>query len=101
MSNITLAELYFGAYNSSRVEANLRRIGVFCKNMTAYADSERSAECFGRFKSDIKRKGLLIEDFDLLIASIAFVNGCILVTNNEQHFDRIEGLITENWLGAG
>ena len=101
VSNVTLAELYFGAYNSSKVEANLRRIGTFKKHLTVYSDSEESAECFGKFKVDLKKKGRPIEDFDLLIASIAFVNGCILVTNNIQHFDRIDGLITENWLEAG
>ncbi len=99
ISNVTLAELYFGAYNSRKVDANLKRIDLFKKNLTVYSDSDRSAEAFGRFKSKLRSEGRIIEDFDILIASIASVNKCILVTNNPNHFERIEGLKIENWLG--
>jgi len=34
ISNCVLAELYFGAYNSKRVEENLRRIDLFKKEVT-------------------------------------------------------------------
>lgn len=33
---------------------------------------------------------------DILIASIAFANNLILVTNNTAHFKRINGLMFEN-----
>ena len=98
VSNATLAELYFGAYNSQRVDANLKRINIFKKNLTVYSDNNSSAEAFGRFKSKLKSEGKIIEDFDILIASVAFVNNCILVTNNSNHFKRIDGLKVENWL---
>lgn len=99
ISNVTLAELYFGAYNSKKVDANLKRIDLFKKNLIVYSDSDKSAETFGRFKSKLRSEGRIIEDFDILIASIASVNKCILVTNNPNHFQRIEGLKIENWLG--
>ncbi len=98
ISNATLAELYFGAYNSKKVDANLKRINTFKKNLTVYSDSDISAEAFGRFKSKLRSEGKIIEDFDILIASIAFVNNCILVTNNPNHFERIDELKVENWL---
>lgn len=99
VSNATLAELYFGAYNSQKVDANLNRINEFKKNLTIYSDNDASAEAFGRFKSKLRSEGKIIEDFDILIASIAFVNNCILVTNNPNHFERIDELKVENWLG--
>ncbi|MDP3106090.1 MAG: type II toxin-antitoxin system VapC family toxin [Candidatus Methanoperedens sp.] len=99
ISNVTLAELYFGAYNSRKIDANLKRIDLFKQNLTVYSDSDRSAETFGRFKSKLRSEGRIIEDFDIMIASIASVNKCILVTNNPNHFERIEGLKIENWLG--
>ena len=40
----------------------------------------------------------MIEDFDILIASIAIANNCILVTNNIDHFERIDAIQLENWL---
>lgn len=98
ISNATLAELYFGAYNSKKVDANLKRIDEFKKNLTVYSDNDSSAEAFGRFKSKLRSEGKIIEDFDILIASIAFVNNCILVTNNPNHFERIDELKIENWV---
>ena len=98
ISNATLAELYFGAYNSEYTNDNLRNIADFKKNITAYSDSGESAEFFGKIKSELKNSGNIIEDFDILIASIAVANNCVLVTNNPRHFERIEGLQTENWI---
>ncbi len=46
----------------------------------------------------LKKQGDLIEDADILMASIAIVENLVLVTNNIKHFERIEGLATENWL---
>ena len=97
ISNATLGELYFGAYNSKKVEENLKRITVFKNHLTVYPDSEESAKIFGKFKSRLKSEGDIIEDFDILIASIAFVNNCILVTNNPKHFQGIKELRVENW----
>ena len=36
-------------------------------------------------------------DFDLILAATALSQNLILVTNNERHFCRIEGLKIENW----
>nr|QNO48015.1 tRNA(fMet)-specific endonuclease VapC [Methanosarcinales archaeon ANME-2c ERB4] len=99
ISNATLAELYFGAYNSQKVDANLQRINEFKKNLIVYSDNNASAKAFGRFKSKLRSEGNIIEDFDILIASVAFVNNCTLVTNNPNHFERIDELNVENWLG--
>ena len=98
ISNATLAELYFGAYNSQNVDSNIKLIEAFKKNLIVYSDSDISAEAFGRFKSKLRAKGKIIEDFDILIASIAYSNNCILVTNNPDHFERIDELKIENWL---
>ena len=46
----------------------------------------------------LKKQGNLIEDADILMASIAIVENLVLVTNNLKHFERIESLATENWL---
>lgn len=98
ISNSVLAELYFGAYNSKKVEDNLKRINLFKKNLAILSDSEESALRFGKIKADLRSKGRIIEDFDILIASLAIVNSCILITNNSDHFERINDLQIENWL---
>jgi tRNA(fMet)-specific endonuclease VapC len=70
--------LYFGAYNSKRVEENLKRIDLFKKNLAILTDSERSAMLFGKIKVDLKSKGKIIEDLDILIASIAIADNWLL-----------------------
>ncbi len=98
VSNCVLAELYFGVYKSKRVEENLKRIELFKKNLAILSDSEESAKLFGKIKADLRSKGTIIEDFDILIASIAIANKSILVTNNIEHFERIDGLQIQDWL---
>ncbi|NMX21413.1 hypothetical protein C5S30_03060 [ANME-1 cluster archaeon GoMg4] len=48
--------------------------------------------------ADLKRRGELVEDADILIAASCPVEGMILVTDNEEHFRRIENLEVENWV---
>ena len=46
--------------------------------------------------ADLYQRGELIGDADILIAATAIVDGRGLVTNNERHFERIEGLNIDN-----
>jgi len=54
---------------------------------------EVSSELYGRLRKD----GKTIDDIDLLIAGIAISNDLILVTNNERHFKKLDGLDLLNW----
>ena len=45
----------------------------------------------------LKRNGILISDADILIASTAITHNLVLVTNNVEHFERIDGLKVESW----
>lgn len=48
--------------------------------------------------ADLKTRGALIGDGDILIGATALVNGLRIVTDNEEHFRRIPGLAVDNWL---
>ncbi len=54
---------------------------------------ERSAQIY----ADLKKDGNLIEDDDIFIGATALENNAILVTNNERHLGRINGLKLEVW----
>lgn len=47
--------------------------------------------------ADLKRRGQLISDADLLIAATALESGRVLVTNNVAHFQRIASLQVASW----
>ena len=55
---------------------------------------DKAAEIY----ASLREAGLLLEDADILIAALAFVNDLTLVTANVKHFERIPGLPLENWL---
>lgn len=95
---ITLAELKYGAYSSQRVERNLKNIENLLQKVKVLNLDQDSVDRFGCIKAELRKRGKLIEDFDILIASMTLANDGILITNNTEHFKRIEGLKLENWL---
>jgi len=97
ISSISVAELYFGAYNSTRKEENKQLIDDLLEKMNILNFDNNAANCFGEIKSSLKKQGKIICDSDLFIAACAISNDLLLVTNNEKHFQRIEKLEIENW----
>ncbi|MBF0500133.1 MAG: type II toxin-antitoxin system VapC family toxin [Candidatus Riflebacteria bacterium] len=98
VTNSVLAELYFGAFHSKRVEKNIETIDKFKKLVKIIPDSDSSAKIFGEEKAKLLKTGKPLDDFDIHIASIALAHKSILVTNNQAHFKRISGLKLANWL---
>ncbi len=96
--NITVAELYFGAYNSHRVAENLIRVQEFIQNIEVIYLDDRAGQKFGELKASLRKMGQPVADFDLLIASIALTKNYSLVTNNTRHYHRIPELKLENWM---
>lgn len=95
---ISLAELKYGAYYSQKVNENLKNIDNFLKQVRILFFNNEAAGLFGKIKADLRRSGQIIEDFDILIASIVMGYDDILVTGNVDHFSKINGLKYENWL---
>jgi len=60
--------------------------------------SYNAAKIGGEIYADLKKKGELINDADILIAGIVKAHNATLVTNNVKHFSRVQGLQIENWL---
>lgn len=59
--------------------------------------SEESAKISGDIYADLRLRGITIGTSDILIAGIAIENGLTLITNNEKHYESIQGLNIENW----
>lgn len=100
ISVITLAELRYGAAWSARPEANHQVVGDFASGVVVLGLDDETARLFGEFKARLRRRGALIDDFDLLIAATAHHYRLTLVTRNLEHFDRIPELQIEDWVVA-
>ena len=98
LTSITVAELYFGAYNSSYLEKNISVIDRFLIPFEILNFDEKAAMEYGKIKAKLYKVGNIIGELDMQIASIAISNNLILVTNNLKEFARIENLDFENWI---
>ena len=97
ISVVTLMELYFGAYKSKNVPANLAKVRTIENSFEILATGKESAEIYGMLKASLEKSGTPLYDFDLIIASCAMAHNLTLATNNIKHFSRIEGLRLTNW----
>lgn len=50
-----------------------------------------------RIRRDLRKRGEMIGDFDILIAATAIEAAIPVVTDNLNHFNRIEGLLVETY----
>ncbi|KIE18361.1 hypothetical protein DS62_11545 [Smithella sp. SC_K08D17] len=97
ISVVTYMELYYGAYKSQRVTANAARVKTLGQSIEMMPINAAVAETFGMIKAALESDGNRLDDFDLAIAATALANNLILVTNNTDHFSRVDGLRIENW----
>jgi tRNA(fMet)-specific endonuclease VapC len=100
ISMISSMELYYGAYKSQRVASNLAKIKTIEQFLEVIPIGQESAEIFGMLKAQLETQGSRLDDFDLTIASCALAHNLTLVTNNVEHFKRIDGLKLENWISG-
>ncbi|MEA2042123.1 MAG: type II toxin-antitoxin system VapC family toxin [Bacteroidota bacterium] len=97
ISEITIAELKFGAENSQKVEYNRKIVEKFVK-ASQVIPIAGSIGIYAKEKAGLRKQGTLIDDFDLLIGATAISNEMTLLTRNEKHFKRINNLTYENWI---
>jgi len=92
ISVISLAEVYEGVYYSLDPKSSHEGLNNFLKLVSILPDSDEIAKVFGNERGRLRKKGELIDDFDLMIASTAIHYNLIVLTNNRKHFERVEGL---------
>ena len=98
ISAVTLAELLHGAEKSADVPRNLRVVEDFCSRLDVLPYGLKAAQHYGSIRATLERRGQPIGVNDLHIAAHARSEGLTLVSNNLREFERVEGLLTENWL---
>ena len=97
--NISIITYYevLGGLRFKRAEKQIRDFEKFVDYNNIIHISEESAKISGDIYADLKQRGITIGTSDILIAGIAIENGLTLITNNEKHYETIQGLKIENW----
>ena len=98
ISIITAIELLYGAYNAPEQYRD-KEISK-AKSLIEYYTNvgiDDIPEVFGIEKIRLESMGQAIEDFDLMIGITGREAGLVVVTHNQKHFNRIDGLETKDW----
>jgi tRNA(fMet)-specific endonuclease VapC len=100
ISSITLAQLLHGAEKSELRDRNLRVVEDFGSRLSVLPYAEQEAAHYGAIRSELERAGQPIGVNDLHIAAHARSRAHTLVTNNLREFERVRGLLLENWVAT-
>ena len=98
VSAITLAELVHGAEKSQFPARNLNVVEDFCSRLAVLPYTQEAAYHYGAIRAALESKGQTIGVNDLHIAAHARSQGLTLVTNNLREFERVPGVLVENWV---
>jgi tRNA(fMet)-specific endonuclease VapC len=96
LSEITVAELKFGVENRVQKEKNRKNNDAFQAKFKILPVFP-ALDIYAKEKSRLKTKGKIVDDFDLLIGATAIHNNLTLVTRNVKDFNRLDGIIIEDW----
>jgi tRNA(fMet)-specific endonuclease VapC len=97
ISEITLAELMYGAECSADIEKNRTQINNLVHQIKIIPVFNALA-VYAKEKSLLRKSGKMIDDLDILIGATAIANNLILVTDNEKHLNRLSKIKIENWI---
>ncbi len=97
ISEITLAELIYGAENSEHPQKNHKLVNELTKGLPIIPIFE-AIHRYGSEKARLRQSGIMISDFDLLIGCTAVEYEMIMVTENIKEFTRIAEIKIENWV---
>lgn len=96
-TTITLFELFYGAWRSSKPQENILKINSLLKSIDILEFDKSAAEKAGEIQAGLMNSGIPVDIQDVLIAGIVIANKEELVTRDNDHFSRIQGLRCRSW----
>jgi tRNA(fMet)-specific endonuclease VapC len=98
VSAVTRMEIEFGLLlNPERARKLAPVIDAFLGSITTLALTEADALAAAAVRPALQRHGQTIGAYDVLIAGYGLARGLIVVTSNTGEFQRVGGLVLENW----
>ena len=97
-STIVVHQLWHRSAKNELATRYARALTTFLSSYIAVLDyTEQDAQAAGEVRAELERQGQRIGEYDTLIAGQAFSRNLILVTANTQEFERVKGLVVEDW----
>lgn len=97
ISSVVAAELSFGVAKSGSVR-NKQALQMFLAPFSIEPFDEQAAWIYGELRSTLEKQGNLIGALDMMIAAHALCLNTTLVTNNTREFEKVPGLMLQNWV---
>lgn len=97
ISSITYAEMMYGVEKSSYPDRNRAALLLFLQHIEVLNWDPFAANDYGKIRASLEKKGTPISQMDEMIAAHAKSLGCTLVTHNTREFERVDGLLVEDW----
>lgn len=95
MPVIVLGELFYGANVSDQTALRVNQIQDFQKKVRLLPCDEKTAEMYGKIKSQLKKAGTPIPENDIWIAALAKQHRLTLLTN-DKHFHQVKDIRKES-----
>lgn len=98
VSSVVLHELWYGVAKSAERERNTERLQTFLSGPFEILEwDDADARAAGEVRAQVERDGKMIGAYDALVAAQAIRRGITVVTANTKEFNRVDGLMWEDW----
>ena len=97
INSVVVGELEYGALRSSDPAKHLPCVRQFCAGYGSLPFDDAAGTAYAQIRADLTIAGTPIGGNDMMIAAIAFANGLTMVTHNTRDFNRVPGLLIEDW----
>lgn len=92
ISVVALAEVLEGIYGQRDEKGKLTALGKFLTGPKIIQVDEQIARQFAKIRSNLRKRGKLIDNMDIFIAATVLIHNLVLITGNKKDFEKVEGL---------
>jgi len=96
-TSFNTAELYFGAFLSKNAQENLESVEKLIKKINVIPFELTQSKVYGEIRADLQKRGEMINELDIFIATIAIEKELPIITRNTKHFEKITKLVIDTW----
>lgn len=98
ISSVTVMEIQYGlVLNPNRAKIIEPIIRDLLKSITILEFDSNDAMKTASIRACLKQRGQPIGSYDILLAGTALSHNLTFVTSNTNEFNRVDGLVLENW----